>query len=383
MRVLGACSLGGAGHLHPLVPILDAARRRGADVLVAGPPAIRDLVEDAGYPFHPGGEPPETEVAPIRERLPVVPPEEATRLGNRELFGRLATEAMLPTMAALCAAWRPDLVVREPAEYSSAIVACRTRVPMAHVAISLAEAEEGSIAVAAPALTPVEGGVVDALHAAAYLTRFPAALDPSPFPTTIRFHEPTAPGAPLTDWWGGSDAPLVYVTLGTVVGHLSTAAALYRRLVDAVDGLEARVLLTVGRHFDPARLGPVPGHVHVEGWVDQADVLPDARVVVCHGGSGTVFAALAAGVPLVVVPVFGDQVENGRRVAAAGAGLVASPPDATRRARPADRPGIAEPIRRVLADAAYRDAARRIAEGMAATSTADDALALVLDPLRR
>ena len=52
MRVLGACSLGGAGHLHPLVPILDAARRRGADVLVAGPPAIRDLVEDAGYPFH-------------------------------------------------------------------------------------------------------------------------------------------------------------------------------------------------------------------------------------------------------------------------------------------------------------------------------------------
>jgi hypothetical protein len=27
MRVLAACSLGGAGHLHPLLPFLGAARR--------------------------------------------------------------------------------------------------------------------------------------------------------------------------------------------------------------------------------------------------------------------------------------------------------------------------------------------------------------------
>src|SRR5271169_3295569 len=139
MRVLGACSLGGAGHLHPLVPVLDAARRRGADVVIAGPPALRDLVADAGFPFEPGGEPPEAEIAPIRERLPVVAAADAARLGNRELFGRLATTAMLPAMSALCATWRPDLILREPAEYASAIVACRRGVPMASVAISLAE----------------------------------------------------------------------------------------------------------------------------------------------------------------------------------------------------------------------------------------------------
>jgi UDP:flavonoid glycosyltransferase YjiC (YdhE family) len=95
MRVLAACSLGGAGHLNPLLPFLAATRRRGDEVLVIGPPSMGEMVERAGYPFEAGAEPPEGEVAPIRERLPVVPPFEASILGNRELFGRLATTAML------------------------------------------------------------------------------------------------------------------------------------------------------------------------------------------------------------------------------------------------------------------------------------------------
>ncbi|HEY6318851.1 MAG TPA: glycosyltransferase [Acidimicrobiia bacterium] len=374
MRVLGACSLGGAGHLHPLVPVLDAARRRGAEVVVAGPPALRDLVADAGFPFEPGGEPPEAEIAPIRERLPAVAAPDAARLGNRELFGRLATTAMLPAMSALCATWRPDLILREPAEYASAIVACRRGVPMAQVAISLAQVEAGSLEFAAPALEPVEAGVVDALHAAPYLTRFPLALDPSPFPTTVRFREASAAGgAPLGDWWGGSDAPLVYVTLGTVIGRLSTAAARYRTLLDAVAGLDVRVLLTVGRVVDATALGDIPANVHVEPWVDQADVLPHARLVVCHGGSGTLFGALAAGVPLVVVPAFGDQVENGRRVAAAHAGLTARSTE-----RPDGAIGVRELIRLVLVDDSYRDGARRLAAEMASFPSVDDVVAGLL-----
>ena len=96
MRVLAACSLGGAGHLNPLLPLLAAAAHRGDEVLLIGPPAMGEMVERAGYPFHAGAEPPEDQVAAIRERLPVTPPLEASVLGNRELFGRLATTAMLP-----------------------------------------------------------------------------------------------------------------------------------------------------------------------------------------------------------------------------------------------------------------------------------------------
>src|SRR5439155_16380821 len=71
VRVLAACSLGGAGHLNPLLPFLHAARRAGNETLVIAPPAMEEMVEGTGFPYRAGGEPPEADVAPIRGRLPV------------------------------------------------------------------------------------------------------------------------------------------------------------------------------------------------------------------------------------------------------------------------------------------------------------------------
>jgi UDP:flavonoid glycosyltransferase YjiC (YdhE family) len=364
VRVLAACSLGGAGHLGPLLPLLAAARRRGDETLVVGPPALAELVESTGYRFRAGAEPPEEQVAPIRERLATAPRREASILGNRELFGRLAARAMLPALAAVCDDWRPDLILRDPCEYASAIVAAERGIPVAQVGISLAEVEEGAIEVAAPALEELRPGLPAELLHCTYLTRFPESLDPSPFPATVRLREPRAERLePLPDWWGGSDAPLVYLTFGTVLGHMSIAAEAYRRLVAAVAGLDVRGLLTVGRRFDPAALGAVPGNVHVERWVEQERVLAEAELVVCHGGSGSALGALASGVPLVLVPRFADQFENGRRIAAAGAGVVAEPD------------GIRQAIEAVLADPSYRRRAESVAAEMAAAPAVDEALA--------
>ncbi len=380
MRLLAACSLGGAGHLRPLLPFLAAARRRGAETLVVGPPALQDMVERAGFDFRAGAEPPEREVASIRELLPVAPPSEASVLGNRELFGRLATTAMLPAMEATCSDWRPDVVLREPCEYASAVVAGRLGIPTAQVAISLAHGERGSIAAAAPALEEHRHGLVDELLASPYLTRFPASLDPSPFPDTVRFREPEPePVRPLPDWWDGSEAPLVYVTFGTVLGYMTIAEDVYRTALAALDGLAVRGLLTVGRTFEASSLGPTAAHVRVEAWVEQADVFGQADLVVCHGGSGTAFGAVAAGVPVLVVPVFADQFENGRRIAGVGAGLVVEAseegPDGSRAViTHDDAPRIAQAVETMLRDASYRSRARRLAAEMASAPSVDTVL---------
>jgi MGT family glycosyltransferase len=207
----------------------------------------------------------------------------------------------------------------------------------------------------------------------------PASVDPSPFPDTRRFRAPapTASGS-VPDWWKGSQAPLVYVSFGTVLGHMSIAAEAYRTAIRAVIGSDARVLLTVGRRFDASQLGRIPGNVHVESWVDQADVLDQADVVVCHGGSGTTFGALAAGVPVVIVPLFADQFANASKVAEAGAGIVLDTgQDTNGRRRPlsrGDAARIAEAIDTVRAGASYREQARRIAAEMASAPTADAVL---------
>jgi UDP:flavonoid glycosyltransferase YjiC (YdhE family) len=383
VRVLAACSLGGSGHLQPLLPFLAAAERRRHEVLVTGPPALEDMVRRAGYPFRAGGEPAESEVGPIRELLPLAPPEEASRLGNRELFGRLATDAMLPAMEAVCRDWRPDLLLREPCEYSSAVVGPRVGIPVAQVAISTAAVEQGSITMAGPVLEMHRPGLVGELRAAPYLTRFPASLDPSDFGSTVRYRNGPASPRRLPDWWGGRSGPLIYMTFGTVLPYMSIAAEVYRAVLAAVAAVPgSRVLLTVGTHFDPALIGPTPDQVHVEAWVDQSDVLCVADLVLCHGGSGTVLGALGAGVPVVAVPVFADQSENAKLVVGAGAGEVVRCGPGGTGGTGRSAPGLVEgdvarntrAAEAVLLDPAYRAGATRVAAEMAGAPTAPEVL---------
>jgi hypothetical protein len=379
MRVLAACSLGGAGHLGPLRPFLDAARRAGHETGVVAPPAMETMVHATGHTYWRGGEPPEAQIAPIREQLPVLDPVAASVLGNRELFGRLAAWAMLPFMAEAVDRWQPHLILRDPCEYASAVVAASIEVAVAQVAISLAEAEWGSITAAAPALDEYRPGLTQLVRSTPYWTRFPAALDPSPFPATVRTRDaPDRVPRRLPKWWGVDDRPLVYVTFGTVLAHMATAGTAFAVVLDAVADLDARVLLTVGPAFDPRHLGGLPTHVHVEQWVDQIDVLAAATAVVCHGGSGTTFGALAAGLPMVLVPLFADQFVNAERVVDAGAGVaVTTGMDHEGHRRPLsidDSARIWAALAEVLSNDAYRRAARTVGETMRNAPTPDQVL---------
>ena len=78
-----------------------------------------------------------------------------------------------------------------------------------------------------------------------------------------------------------------------------------------------------------AALGTLPAYVHVEPFVDQAALIPVADLVVHHGGSGTVLAALAHGTPQVLLPEGADQFHNADLVAAAGLAPVLEPAQAT------------------------------------------------------
>jgi MGT family glycosyltransferase len=140
----------------------------------------------------------------------------------------------------------------------------------------------------------------------------------------------------------------------------------YRDAIDALSLLPVRMLVTVGRDRDPRDIGPVGPNVHVARWVPQADVMPHADVMVCHGGSGTVTAGLAAGVPMAVLPLFADQPHNARRVADLGAGIALD-----------DANGLHEAVRSLIAEPTYRATARRIAADLRELPTVDAAAKIV------
>ena len=223
-----------------------------------------------------------------------------------------------------------------------------------------------------------EAGVAASIESAPYLTSFPPLLDPSTWPVTVRYRLAEVPPAPLPDWWGASAAPLLYVTFGTVVGHTGLATRVFRDALEAVEGLGARILLTIGRSGEPPSIGSHPANVHVERWVDQASVMAESDAVLCHGGSGTTLGALRAGVPLVICPLYADNARNGSMVERAGAGLVAAAP-----VRPDDRSStgvdassaVRGAVERVLTEASFGSAARRVRDEMASAPLPQDAVA--------
>ena len=284
--------------------------------------------------------------------MPALPAGQGDVVVVGTIFARLNVQAMLPTLCEVIDDWRPNLVVRESAEYASALAAESRGVRHGRVGIGLAVTEEWTLALAGPALEEVAAGIVDRIAASPYFTRFPPSLDLASFDVQ-RCREPAPAAASLPDWWPGDERPLVYVTFGSVAASYPGAATAYERALEAVADLPVRVLLTVGREL---QLGPVPANVHVERRVPQADVLGHAAAVVCHGGSGTTLGAIAAGVPLVLVPLFADQPFNAGRVAGTAVSL-----DDVRRG-----------LERVLEDDSYRAAAERLADEMRALPAIDD-----------
>ena len=129
--------------------------------------------------------------------------------------------------------------------------------------------------------------------------------------------------------------------------------------------------MTLGTEVDPAALGPVPANVHVERWVPQADVMPVAAAMVGHGGSGSTLMAMAAGLPLAVVPLFADQPDNAARVALLGAGLALSG---------TERLGAA--VRTLLDDPGYWLRAQQVGLEIAEQAHIDEVVPLLQDVAR-
>jgi UDP:flavonoid glycosyltransferase YjiC (YdhE family) len=119
-------------------------------------------------------------------------------------------------------------------------------------------------------------------------------------------------------------------------------------------------------------LGAPPPNVHVTKWLSHGDLLPRCRVVVTTGGAHTTISALAAGVPMVVVPTLWDKPENARRLVHAGVAIQIAPRDCSPTA-------LRAAVDRVLTDPAYARRARAIAERLAARPGPAGTAALIED----
>jgi sterol 3beta-glucosyltransferase len=196
------------------------------------------------------------------------------------------------------------------------------------------------------------------------LMRVPPDLPPNTH-VTGAWLDRSAP-APLPaelDTFLADGPPPIVVTFGSMTGAPEGEIAAAVRAM--LDGGRRVVLRGAGTETSPSLLNI--------GAVDHRALFPRAALVVHHGGAGTTHAAVAAGLPSVVVPHVGDQRYWADRLHRLGAAPEPLPVRGLSGAR------LAEAALAAASDPRFRQAARSLAEAMAA----EDGVAAAISDLER
>jgi zeaxanthin glucosyltransferase len=161
------------------------------------------------------------------------------------------------------------------------------------------------------------GRTSDRLHLIPTTSTF--AGDPE-LPAAVALTGPFAP-LPAARPDGGPEPPTVVVTasthsLSTLGGRASVQDRYVAAAVEALSGLAVTGLVT--RDGGPVR---PPANVRFLGPVPHDELFDRASAVVTHAGWGTVSRALVRGLPLVLVPIAGDQPYIAARCADLGLGI--------------------------------------------------------------
>ena len=138
------------------------------------------------------------------------------------------------------------------------------------------------------------------------------------------------------------DGGLIYLSLGSLG---SADVGLMQRLVDVMGRTRHRVIVSKGPLGDQIRLAD---NMTGADFLPQPAILPLVDLVITHGGNNTVTEAFHNGLPMIVLPLFWDQVDNAQRIDETGFGVRL----ATYDFEDVELTGAAD---RLLADAALRD----------------------------
>jgi UDP:flavonoid glycosyltransferase YjiC (YdhE family) len=363
------------GVFGPFIPLGRALVEAGHEVVVATGANLRSRVEENGLTFAQAGLPamdgviaamadPEVKAAPTADRISF----------PAAMFGAVHPGAKLGALRDLSEAGRFDLIVHPPVDVSGPLLAAELDLTSAcygfgqpfDPAVVAAMAERSRPLWEAADLRP---DPYAGIYRGAYLDPRPPALrGPETTPAAYGTHpiRPEIPGDPAAALPGWADAlgqrPAVYVSLGTA--PLFNQPEKFGPLLAGLTGERVEVIVTVGDLNDPAAIGQLPPTVHVEKWLALSPLLPRCDAVLCHAGSGTTLAALAAGLPLVLVPQGADQFDNARACERAGAARVLMPDHVTPAA-------VRDAVQTVLRnDSSERAAARTVATEIARMPTA-------------
>ncbi|KAM9331026.1 UDP-glucuronosyltransferase 3A1-like [Gastrophryne carolinensis] len=149
------------------------------------------------------------------------------------------------------------------------------------------------------------------------------------------------------------DLGFIVVTLGSMISSLPTIEFL-KEMNSGFAKVPQKVIWRYQRSKWPEEVEMAP-NVKLMDWLSQNDLLghPRARLLVTHGGVNSLMEAVYHGVPVMGIPLFGDQHENMVRVKAKNMGTFI-PPEHLK------AENFAAAIREVIENKSYKESAMKL-----------------------
>jgi hypothetical protein len=333
----------GGGNVSPLLDLGPRLARDGWDVEVHGPPSLAARFGDTGLAYS------------VRE---ADDPWDVTR--------------MALDIRQLCRRSEPDVVVVDymlPGALVGSLAAGRPTVALVHT-LYQALLLDGAPAPMAMAATTDDVnracrrvGVGEVMRLGGLLDRCERVLVTCPIELDVPRDGPQAPnvryvGPQLTVPALPDEAPerqLVVVSLGTTP---MDEQPVLEEVLAALGDLPVEVVATVGAHLDPAKVAAAaPPNATVSGYVPHDELLPEAALLISHGGLGTVLTGLALGLPQVCLPLGRDQPDNAAAIERTDAGRTVQPDAGVEQIRAVVAEVLAAPHHRAAAQALAADIA--------------------------
>ncbi|NXM30221.1 UD11 glucuronosyltransferase, partial [Oxyruncus cristatus] len=144
---------------------------------------------------------------------------------------------------------------------------------------------------------------------------------------------------------------IVVFSLGSMVSEIPMKKAM--EMADALGTVPQTVLW---RYTGPTPPN-LPNNVKLVKWLPQNDLLahPKTRAFITHGGSHGVYEGICNAVPMVLMPLFGDQMDNAKRVESRGAGLTLNILEMTSQ-------DISTALKAVINDKKYKENIQRLSD---------------------
>ncbi len=135
----------------------------------------------------------------------------------------------------------------------------------------------------------------------------------------IHVKKPKSLPKELESFLNQSKEGVVYFSMGSMLKSKDWPVEKRQALVQAFSKLKVKVLWK----YENDTLPNQPENVKIGKWFPQRDILahPNVKLFITHGGLLGTTEALVAGIPVVTIPIYGDQKMNAARAVNAGYGI--------------------------------------------------------------